>query len=249
MAPSGSPGSTLQPSVIGTLVKRTPLRRLLMPGYPDGARLLIQEPIFRELLRERPFAGRCLNAGCGEGLFCPFLESFSAITRIDNIDISLSRAMLARRADPRHHAAQGSLTALPCENAAFDCCLCTEVLEHVPDHEKALAELARVLKPGGLLLLSVPQTPAPWDPNHARQGYTFEELRALLETAGFRTLARRDCFHGLMRAIMAYWRRPWLRFGKDHTPYLPKAAVHWLAKADSLTRLGKPWDLIVLARR
>lgn len=196
-----------------------------------------------------PFAGNCLNAGCGEGLFCPLLESIPGLTRIDNLDLSTTDAFLTRHPDPRHRAAAGSLTGLPYAGASFDCCLCTEVIEHIAEHEQALAELARVLKPGGRLLLSVPQTPAPFDPNHVRQGYTFEEMQSLLQTAGFRVIARRDCFHLFMRALMGYWRRPWIRFGRDRTPYLPKTAMVLLASCDSWLRPGKPWDLVVLAER
>lgn len=48
------------------------------------------------------------------------------------------------------------LTGLPIETGAFDTVFCCSVLEHVKDPEKALLELARILKPGGTLILSVP---------------------------------------------------------------------------------------------
>jgi hypothetical protein len=95
----------------------------------------------------------------------------------------------------------------------------------------------------------VPQLPAPWDPAHVRQGYTPADFRALLEGGGFRAIEHRDCFFGLTRALMHYWRKPWVRFGRSGCPYLPRSVVALSARLDKLLRLGKPWDLVVLAVR
>lgn len=58
-------------------------------------------------------------------------------------------------------------TELPFASASFDTILCTSVLEHVPDAETAFAEIVRVLRPGGHLLITVPflypTHEAPWD--------------------------------------------------------------------------------------
>lgn len=48
------------------------------------------------------------------------------------------------------------ITAIPVHDASFDAVLCTEVLEHVPDAVAALKEMARVLRPGGTMLLTAP---------------------------------------------------------------------------------------------
>jgi ubiquinone/menaquinone biosynthesis C-methylase UbiE len=51
---------------------------------------------------------------------------------------------------------QGSIMALPFREASFDCVVCSQVIEHVVDDSALFAELTRVLRPGGLLILGTP---------------------------------------------------------------------------------------------
>jgi len=219
----------------------------LRPAFPDVGRLIVQAPQFTALAAGQPFAGHVLNAGCGEGLYCAWLESMPGITHIENIDMFLPPEFLQWHPDPRNHVQLGSLTALPYADASFDAALCTEVIEHIPDHAAAAAELARVLKPGSVLIASVPLAPAPFDPNHARQSYTVESFRSLLAGAGFVIDEHRTCAHALLRAAMAYWRTPLVRVGANRTPYIPRLVMSALAHADRVLRLGQPWDLVVRA--
>jgi ubiquinone/menaquinone biosynthesis C-methylase UbiE len=53
--------------------------------------------------------------------------------------------------------AAADVTRLPFTNACFDLVICSEVLEHIPDHQTAMREVVRVLKPGRLLVVSVPR--------------------------------------------------------------------------------------------
>jgi SAM-dependent methyltransferase len=227
----------------------TSLARWWQPVYPDAGRLACQLPLLRELMHEAPLAGRVLNAGSGEGLFAPFLESFAGVTRIDDVDVVDLSHVAAAFADERHHVSRASLTSLPFADGAFDAAICTEVLEHIEDHGAAARELARVIRTGGTLLVTVPRPPAPFDPNHVREGYTPAELRALLEGAGFTVEAERECCHMFLRGVMRYWRRPWLTFGAHRTPYVPRLAMSTLVWADRHLPAGAAWDLVVRARR
>jgi len=84
---------------------------------------------------------------------------------------------------------------LPFADASFDRVLCSEVLEHVPAPERAAAELARVLKPAGLLAVSVPTPATEWlfrfgsddyfnSPGGHVRIFTFPRLRRLLAGQG-----------------------------------------------------------------
>lgn len=82
----------------------------------------------------------------------------------------------------------GSAEAIPLEAASVDSVLCTQVLEHVPHPWKALAEMHRVLKPGGMALITAPQMNELHEEPHDYFRYTPFGLRSLCEDAGFRVV-------------------------------------------------------------
>lgn len=75
---------------------------------------------------------------------------------------------------------------IPLPDGSVDSVLCTQVLEHVQHPHDVAAELFRVLKPGGLLLLTVPQLNELHEEPHDYFRYTRYGLEALLKDAGFR---------------------------------------------------------------
>ncbi len=93
---------------------------------------------------------------------------------------------------------------LPVEDASFDAVINTQVLEHVPEPRKVIAEFFRVLKPGGRLYITLPLAwelhEEPWD----FYRYTSHGIRHLLESAGFADVdphARNDCFTTLAQLM------------------------------------------------
>jgi SAM-dependent methyltransferase len=109
---------------------------------------------------------RVLDMGCGSGrhLDAALRREGVRVTGIDlnGDDLSLSRDRCQYLADfgacrGRWNLARASATALPFPDGVFDLVICSEVLEHVPDHRRAAAEATRVLRPGGDLVVSVPR--------------------------------------------------------------------------------------------
>ncbi|HET9481877.1 MAG TPA: methyltransferase domain-containing protein [Candidatus Polarisedimenticolia bacterium] len=76
--------------------------------------------------------------------------------------IEISLAALSRLAEHGGFAAQASAEALPFPDAAFDLVMAMDIIEHVENDESVLRELARVIRPGGTLVLSSPLHPDSW---------------------------------------------------------------------------------------
>ncbi len=95
-----------------------------------------------------------------------------------------------------------SVLALPFVSTVFDGVICTEVVEHVPEPELALREMARVLTAGGRLYLTVPMSWALHYVPHDYFRFTPYGLRHLLTKAGFQVLALRQV-GGLFTLILA----------------------------------------------
>jgi ubiquinone/menaquinone biosynthesis C-methylase UbiE len=109
----------------------------------DDLELELAEPYCRG-------AARVLEAGCGTGLI---LRRLQAITDGTVVGIDLSAGMLSVACTRGLAALQSSVEALPFSDASFDTVVSFKVLAHVPEIRPALAELARVTRPGGHLLL------------------------------------------------------------------------------------------------
>jgi len=143
-----------------------------------------------------------LDCGCGLGFFSEFLASKGA--RVWGLDPDPAAGRVLAR-DRNFGFLVGDAQELPFRCGVFDRVLCTEVLEHVPDDGRAVSELARVARPGAILVITVPSTEGVFGSRrkriahdhdaslerHHRAGYTFEELHALLEAHGIRVTERR----------------------------------------------------------
>jgi SAM-dependent methyltransferase len=89
------------------------------------------------------------EAGCGTGLL---LRETARVAR-SAVGLDLSRGMLQPARARGLRVVQGSLTDVPLPSASFDLVYSMKVLAHVPPIERAVAELARLVRPGGHLLL------------------------------------------------------------------------------------------------
>lgn len=109
---------------------------------------------------------RVLDLGCGRGFYLNFTRRL--YPEADVVGIELDRPLLdiARRQVPGARVLCGSAYDLPFADASFDRIIFSEVIEHIPDDEAALREVARVLKPGGIVAITTPHAnyPLAWDP-------------------------------------------------------------------------------------
>lgn len=109
--------------------------------------------------------GRCLDVGCGEGRhsLAAYLKPGIDVVGVDlsYADLQTARARIAdmEAFDPQGciNFLQGDATCLPFPDASFECVICSEVLEHIPNFLSVVDELVRVLKPGGRLCVTVPR--------------------------------------------------------------------------------------------
>ncbi len=136
---------------------RTRIPRLA-EEYREGCKGRRLEAFVRE---HRP--ARLLDLGCGNGWFCFRLAGLAPETRFSGIDVSphCINLFLRRMADQRHAgrrmaAALACAEALPHADGEFDLVILQEALEHVRDPAQAMAEVARVLRPGGHALVTTP---------------------------------------------------------------------------------------------
>ncbi|RKT57191.1 class I SAM-dependent methyltransferase [Saccharothrix australiensis] len=149
-----------------------------------------------------------LEAGCGEGYGAALIARHAA--RVVALDYDEPTAAHAARAYPGLDVVRGNLAALPLRDASVDVVANLQVLEHLWDQEGFLAECARVLRPGGRLLLTTPNRitfspgrDTPLNPFHTRE-LAADELAGLLTGAGLAVELLAGLRHGpRLRALDA----------------------------------------------
>lgn len=146
-------------------------------------------------------AGRdVLEAGCGEGYGADLIAEVAR--RVIGLDYDDAAVAHVRACYPRVEAVQGNLAELPLPDAAVDVVVNFQVIEHLWDQGQFIAECARVLRPGGLLMVSTPNRitfspgrDTPINPFHTRE-LDAAELSDLLTDGGFVLDGLYGVFHG-----------------------------------------------------
>ena len=122
--------------------------------------------------------GRVLDVGAGEA---PWRELLTH-TEYIGVDVDLAGEFGMRRKPDIVYYVGGEL---PFADESFDHVLCTEVMEHVPDPAAFLADLRRVLRPNGSLVLTVPWSARVHHLPHDYTRFTRYRLAAMMDAAGF----------------------------------------------------------------
>lgn len=167
-----------------------------------GRRRIVLDAVER-LHRRLPPRRRVLDVGCGSGATLAHLSR--AVGPVTGVDVNPRAVEHARS-----HGVGPVLTArverLPFPDDAFDLVTCLDVLEHVEDDGRALAELRRVTAPHGLLLVTVPACPKLWSGHDVAAGhvrrYRGGELGAAAESEGWRPVLETR-FNALLLPLVA----------------------------------------------
>jgi SAM-dependent methyltransferase len=201
--------------------------------------------------------GVLLEVGCGGGLFSSELASEG--WRVISADLAPAAAAFARAQGVSAALAFDAGRGWPLADGAVDVCIMLDVLEHVQHDTAGLAEARRVLKPGGVAIVSVPAHPflfSSWDRYNAHyRRYTVRSLRETASGAGLRVerlsywnaislpaalvMRLKDRCRGDVQAFEAFPR----------VPGALNAVLKFYGRAEAawLKRLDVPWGLSLVA--
>lgn len=208
--------------------------------------------------------GRLLDIGCGRRPFAAALARHSERA----VGVEVDRARYGPRAAPAEGRRCGGAKAdraarpdvwgsglhLPFRDGSFDTVVSFQVLEHVPQPARLLDETARVLRPGGALVLTAPHMWGIHEEPHDYYRFTPYGLRHLAEAAGLRVV-------GEVRPLAGYWVTAGARFC-HYLLQFEKLYLHALTRPlmavvqilclvlDRLHRVeGDAWNHLLVARQ
>ncbi len=195
-------------------------------------RYLIRRSILDALLLARVrLHGTLLDVGCGQMPYKPLLiEPVGYVTTYIGLDFA-GNAIHKNKPDICWHDGR-----IPLADNSVDSAICTEVLEHCPDPSSVLKEIFRVLRPGGVLFLSVPFLwPLHEVPNdHYR--YTPFALKRHLDSAGFSKVQLKATggWNACLAQMLGLWvrRSPLGRVKRRVLSYALIPCYLWLIRCD-----------------
>ena len=94
-----------------------------------------------------------VELGAGFGRLADEYVGYDRVVLLDLSGVQLEAARERLKGDRRYEIVEGDMSALPFEDASFDTVVCVRVLHHFQDPRPAIAEMARVLRPGGVLIV------------------------------------------------------------------------------------------------
>lgn len=171
------------------------------------------EVIFDEMLANGISGKQVLDAGCGTGWFSRGAHQRGAT--VTSLDVGVELLAETRRKAPVTAVAADALR-LPFRPASFDIVISSEMIEHTADPRQAVSEMARVLKPGGILALTCPNRV--WQgvvraasrlrlrPFDALENFpSFDELESFVALAGLRQIEHHG-IHAWPFQLRPLWR-------------------------------------------
>ena len=220
-----------------------------------------RQAVVRRLLeRHASPRSRILDVGCGTGATTLALRRFGPVV---GIDVGMRALEIARERGVA--VARASAARLPARREAFDLVVALDVLEHLEDDVAAAREIRDALRPGGLLLATVPAHPFLWSGHDEalghRRRYRRRELLECLERAGLELVFCSYAMASVLpAAIVVRLAGRWIRRGAPRleSGYVPvptalNRLLAWISGAESRLlrwmRLPFGLSLAVVARR
>jgi SAM-dependent methyltransferase len=171
-----------------------------VPGLAEENYWFRRHEVVYRRLADRCVGRDVLEAGSGEGYGADLIADVAR--HVIGLDYDDSAVAHVRTRYPRVDMRQGNLAELPLPSASIDVVVNFQVIEHLWDQGQFVAECLRVLRPGGVLLMSTPNRitfspgrDTPVNPFHTRE-LNAAELTELLESAGFTIESMLGVFHG-----------------------------------------------------
>ena len=171
-----------------------------VPGLAEENYWFRRHEVVYERLADRCVGRDVLEAGAGEGYGADLIAGVAR--RVIGLDYDETAVAHVKACYPRVDMRHANLVDLPLPDAAVDVVVNFQVIEHLWDQARFVAECARVLRPGGVLLMSTPNRitfspglDTPLNPFHTRE-LNAVELTELLTDAGFRIDGVCGVFHG-----------------------------------------------------
>ena len=199
-----------------------------------------------------------LDVGCGTG---KGQDSFGALGTVFGVDFSQDALEFCHERGLTR-IARANAEALPIQSGKFDVVVTLDTVEHIPDDQAAVSEIARILKPGGVILLNVPAYQWLWGPHdvalmHQRR-YTRTQVKKLLEANGF--VIERLTYHIFFLFPLVALSRFLSKFKKGEAeaklPSIPKWVENIFkivqrGEAALIARANLPWgsSIVALARK
>lgn len=190
-----SSGASTEPQALLTLTgERT------IPGLDIENYWFRRHQVVYQRLAPRCAGLEVLEAGCGEGYGADLIAGVAG--RVIAVDYDEAAVAHVRSRYSRVQVMQANLAQLPLPDASVDVVVNFQVIEHLWDQRRFVAECARVLRPSGLLMVSTPNRitfspgrDTPINPFHIRE-LNADELTELLVDAGFTEVSISGLFHG-----------------------------------------------------
>ena len=160
-----------------------------VPGIPEENYWLRRHETAYRFALPHVAGRRVLEVGCGEGYGTALLATAAA--QVIGLDYDALTIAHAARRYRQAEFVRGNLAALPLPSESVDVVATLQVIEHVWNHNEFVRECLRVLRPGGLLLVTTPNRltfspglEVPVNPFHTKE-FTAAELAELLTANGF----------------------------------------------------------------